>query len=156
MLWGSKGSLKRRHILKCRVYFRSIQVLKTVRGSGSDIPFTIFTGRGREDVVIAVEDDGIGVPAEMKELIFKRGVGSNTGYGLFRIHEILGITGMSIRECGVEGKGACFEITVPHDAWRMRDYLPGFQGSALRTYVWHPLSFFRELSISPAQPVYPQ
>ena len=26
MLWGSKISLKRRHILSCRVYFRSIQV----------------------------------------------------------------------------------------------------------------------------------
>ncbi len=69
-------------------------------------------------MVIAVEDDGVGVPAGMKERIFKRGVGSNTGYGLFLTREILGITGMSIRETGEEGKSACFEITVPSGVWR--------------------------------------
>jgi len=69
-------------------------------------------------MVITVEDDGIGVPAEMKEKIFKRGVGSNTGLGLFLVREVLAITGMSIRETGEEGKGACFEITVPPGVWR--------------------------------------
>ncbi|MGC9435905.1 MAG: sensor histidine kinase [Methanomicrobiales archaeon] len=76
----------------------------------------------REDeggnVVVAVEDDGVGVPAEMKEQIFMKGFGRHTGYGLFLIQEILAITGMSIRECGEEGKGARFEITVPPGAWR--------------------------------------
>ncbi len=35
-----------------------IEFLKTVRGSGSDIPFIIFTGRGREDVVIEAINEG--------------------------------------------------------------------------------------------------
>ncbi len=35
-----------------------IEFLKTVRGSGSDIPFIIFTGRGREDVVIEALNEG--------------------------------------------------------------------------------------------------
>jgi len=35
-----------------------IEFLKTVRGSGSDIPFIIFTGKGREDVVIEALNEG--------------------------------------------------------------------------------------------------
>ncbi|MGC9435906.1 MAG: response regulator [Methanomicrobiales archaeon] len=35
-----------------------IGFLKTVRGSGSDLPFIIFTGRGREDVVIEALNAG--------------------------------------------------------------------------------------------------
>lgn len=72
-----------------------------------------------EDLVIVMEDDGAGVPASMKEAIFHRGVGKNTGFGLFLTKEILGITGMAIKETGDEGKGARFEITVPGDRWRM-------------------------------------
>jgi len=70
-------------------------------------------------VVIAVEDDGIGVPAELKEKIFRHGFGKHTGYGLFLVQEILGITGISIQETGTEGKGARFEITVPSGGWQM-------------------------------------
>jgi len=72
-------------------------------------------GRG---MVITVEDNGVGIPAEMKEKIFERGVGFNTGYGLFLTHEVLAITGMSIQETGEEGKGARFEIIVPPAGWR--------------------------------------
>jgi len=74
-----------------------------------------------EDVdraVIAVKDNGVGVPAEMKERIFGDGFGRHTGYGLFLAQEILSITGISIRETSEEGKGACFEIIVPSGAWR--------------------------------------
>ncbi|MEA2035051.1 MAG: response regulator [Euryarchaeota archaeon] len=35
-----------------------IEFLKTVRGSGSDMPFIIFTGKGREDVVIEAINEG--------------------------------------------------------------------------------------------------
>jgi len=69
-------------------------------------------------MVIIVEDDGVGVPAEMKERIFRHGFGRNTGFGLFLVQEILAITAMSISECGEEGKGARFEITVPSGVWR--------------------------------------
>jgi len=70
------------------------------------------------DAVIAVKDNGVGVPAEMKERIFGNGFGKHTGYGLFLAQEILSITGISIRETGEERKGACFEIIVPNDVWR--------------------------------------
>ncbi|MDG6256935.1 MAG: PAS domain S-box protein [Methanomicrobiaceae archaeon] len=74
--------------------------------------------REGDGCVIVVKDDGIGIPAAQKEAIFERGVGRITGYGLFLTREILAITGMSIRETGEEGKGACFEIAVPEGGWR--------------------------------------
>ncbi|GAB7015380.1 PAS domain S-box protein [Methanogenium cariaci] len=68
--------------------------------------------------IITVKDDGIGVPADMKDKIFDRHVGSNTGLGLFLVSEILKITGITIRETGVPGEGCCFEISVPEGNWR--------------------------------------
>lgn len=70
------------------------------------------------DLVIRYRDDGVGIPAEEKELIFNQGYGKNTGFGLFIIREILGITGLAIRETGISGSGVLFEITVPKTAWR--------------------------------------
>lgn len=73
--------------------------------------------RGDEQVIV-VEDDGVGVPDDKKDRIFERGYGKNTGYGLFLASDILGVTGLSIRETGTYGTGARFEITVPKGRWR--------------------------------------
>ncbi len=78
------------------------------------VTFTVRDGTG----VIRICDDGAGIPAAAKERIFQRGYGKNTGYGLFLVREILSITGMTIREGGEEGNGACFEIVVPEGVWR--------------------------------------
>jgi PAS domain S-box-containing protein len=67
---------------------------------------------------IMVEDDGVGIPAEHKEKIFKKGFGRNTGLGLFLSREILAITGITIRETGTPGNGARFEMDVPKDMFR--------------------------------------
>ncbi|HXW99556.1 MAG TPA: PAS domain-containing protein, partial [Methanomicrobiales archaeon] len=69
---------------------------------------------------IIVDDDGVGIPSEAKELIFRPGYGRHTGLGLFLIREILGITGIGIAEDGEPGKGARFEIRIPADAYRLR------------------------------------
>jgi PAS domain S-box-containing protein len=70
------------------------------------------------DLVLVWEDNGVGIPLEEKERIFERDVGKNTGLGLFLIREILGITGISITETGTTGKGARFEMRVPHGVYR--------------------------------------
>jgi signal transduction histidine kinase len=70
------------------------------------------------DLLIMYRDDGIGVPADEKDMIFEQGYGKNTGFGLFIIREILGITGLTIRETGIFRSGVLFEITVPKEAWR--------------------------------------
>jgi len=70
-------------------------------------------------ISVFYEDDGIGVPVESKQRIFERGVGKHTGLGLFLVKEILEITGMTIHETGVYGKGARFEIFVPEGHYRI-------------------------------------
>ena len=90
----------------------------TAHGNGLTAIRVSFRHQNGEGEIV-FEDDGVGVPAAQKEEIFERGVGKNTGLGLFLTKEILGITGISIRECGEEGKGARFEIAVPKGKWRM-------------------------------------
>jgi PAS domain S-box-containing protein len=72
------------------------------------------------DLLLYIEDDGIGIADAEKEMIFRRGYGKHTGLGLNLTREILGITGMTIREVGVPGQGARFEINVPSGKFRFR------------------------------------
>jgi len=70
------------------------------------------------NLTILCEDDGSGISSEDKKRLFERGFGRNGGLGLFLSREILGITGITIKETGTFGKGARFEITVPKGAYR--------------------------------------
>lgn len=74
-------------------------------------------------LAIRYEDDGEGIPAKERTLIFERGYGKNTGFGLFFIREILDITGIAIRECSEPGSGARFEILVPRGQFRFSSEL---------------------------------
>ncbi|MDD1712486.1 MAG: PAS domain S-box protein [Methanoregulaceae archaeon] len=71
------------------------------------------------DLVIVCEDNGDGIASELKEKIFARGFGKNTGFGLSISREILDITGITIKETGKPGSGARFEITVPAGQYRL-------------------------------------
>jgi len=72
-----------------------------------------------DGVAIIYEDDGAGIPQEMKERIFSRDEGIHASIrGLFFVREILDLTGITIRETGEPGKGARFEITVPKGMYR--------------------------------------
>jgi|GEM_PF-2534991 len=66
---------------------------------------------------LVYEDDGVGIPAEDKQRIFKRGFGKDTGLGLHLVREILVSSGMEIVETGKPGEGARFEITIPRKAY---------------------------------------
>jgi len=68
--------------------------------------------------LLVCEDDGAGVSSDEKEKIFLREYGKHTGFGLFLPREILGITGFSIRETGISGKGARFEIFIPAGSFK--------------------------------------
>ncbi|MDD1716030.1 MAG: ATP-binding protein, partial [Methanolinea sp.] len=74
---------------------------------------------GPAGLSIIVEDNGIGIPEDLKEQIFEKGYGKNTGLGLFLAREILAITGISIHEAGVPGTGARFELHVPRGKYRV-------------------------------------
>jgi PAS domain S-box-containing protein len=74
--------------------------------------------RGNSKIIV-YRDDGKGISPSDKEKIFKMGFGSNTGLGLYAAREILGITGLTIMENGVEGDGVRFEIEVPRGNWKL-------------------------------------
>ena len=90
------------------------------RHGGKITTIRFSTGKSGNQPVIICEDDGDGIPEGEKERIFERGFGKNTGLGLFLAREILSITGITIRETGVPGRGARFEMPVPEGGWRVR------------------------------------
>jgi PAS domain S-box-containing protein len=69
-------------------------------------------------LVVTFEDNGDGIDTDAKAHIFSKGFGKNTGLGLFLSQEILSITGITITETGIFGKGARFEMTVPEGCYR--------------------------------------
>jgi PAS domain S-box-containing protein len=71
-------------------------------------------------LTISCQDDGGGIPPEEKERIFSHGFARASGYGLFLVREILGITGITIHEEGVPGLGARFNMVAPRGAYRLR------------------------------------
>jgi signal transduction histidine kinase len=86
---------------------------------GRTVTSVALTCREEDDhLVLAYQDDGVGIPAADKESIFERGFGQNTGLGLFLIKEVLAITGIAIKEVGEPSKGAMFELAVPRGAYR--------------------------------------
>jgi PAS domain S-box-containing protein len=70
------------------------------------------------DLLVTWEDDGVGVSEVDKKRIFERGFGKHTGLGLFLSREILALTGITITETGIPGRGARFVIRVPYGKWR--------------------------------------
>jgi PAS domain S-box-containing protein len=68
---------------------------------------------------LIIEDDGIGIPSEMKEKIFAYDSGGHAGLGLFICRQILAITGMTMTEEGRPGKGARFVIRVLGENYRI-------------------------------------
>jgi PAS domain S-box-containing protein len=77
-----------------------------------------FCEESFEELLVICEDDGIGIPPDAKEKIFNRRFFQNTGLDMYLSRQILSITGISIRETGIYGTGARFEIRVPKGAYR--------------------------------------
>jgi PAS domain S-box-containing protein len=77
-----------------------------------------FCKESFEELLVICEDDGIGIPPDKKEKIFKRQLFQNSGLDMYLSREIMSITGISIRETGTFGKGARFEMRVPEGAYR--------------------------------------
>ena len=90
----------------------------TVRYGETVTRIKVSTHADGEALVVVYEDDGAGIPREEKDLIFWKGYGKNTGLGLYLTAQILGITGIDIRETDTLGIGARFEIRCPPGTWR--------------------------------------
>ena len=79
---------------------------------------SIDAEKQQRGMTIVYQDDGCGIPVDLKEKVFEMGVGKNTGLGLFFAREVLALTGITIRENGAPGSGARFEMTVPDGCYR--------------------------------------
>jgi len=79
---------------------------------------TMWYKEKQDGLILIIEDNGVGIPAEEKHMIFDRGHGKSTGLGLFLVREVLSITGITIKETGEPGKGARFELAVPTGNYR--------------------------------------
>jgi PAS domain S-box-containing protein len=105
-------------LLLGKVFYNLVD--NAIRHGGNQMSHITFTTcETNHALVLVCEDDGVGIPDEEKPHLFERGFGKGTGLGLFLAREILGITGMTIEETGVPGKGARFEITVPEGRYRI-------------------------------------
>jgi len=97
-------------------------LIENAHRHGENLTRITFRAEAGESAArVICEDDGCGVPEQFKEAIFVRKHFKHTGFGLFLSREILGITGLSIRENGEPGRGARFEITIPAGYFRTGD-----------------------------------
>ena len=71
-----------------------------------------------EGLVIVYTDDGAGISDEVRNSLFEQRTGAQKGLGMFLARQILAITGITINETGIHGKGARFEIRVPRGGYR--------------------------------------
>jgi PAS domain S-box-containing protein len=79
---------------------------------------TIHSQDTPDGINLILEDDGVGIPENAKEKIFRREYFKNTGFGLFLGREILSITNLTISETGIPGEGARFVIHAPKGKYR--------------------------------------
>ncbi|MGC9435935.1 MAG: GNAT family N-acetyltransferase [Methanomicrobiales archaeon] len=80
----------------------------------------LVTYQIREDwCIVVVEDDGPGISPRDKEHLLEKSEGKESSRGLYVANEILSLTGMTLREAGVVGRGARFEIRVPLESYRV-------------------------------------
>ncbi|PKL57167.1 MAG: histidine kinase [Methanomicrobiales archaeon HGW-Methanomicrobiales-6] len=99
-----------------KVFYNLIDNAVRHGGEVTEIRFSyVISG---QDLLILCEDDGIGIPDGEKEAIFREAYKRRHGHGLFLVAGILGITGMTIRETGVAGEGARFEVRMVNGGWR--------------------------------------
>jgi PAS domain S-box-containing protein len=67
----------------------------------------------KDQLKLVYEDDGVGIPDDVKGNLFQEGYGKGTGYGLYLIKRICEAYGWKMRETGSQGKGARFTMTAP-------------------------------------------
>ncbi|MGB7788140.1 PAS domain S-box protein [Methanoregula sp.] len=107
--------------LIAKVFYNLIENSLRHGGHVTRIGFS-FT-ESEEGGLLVYEDDGMGIMAEDRDLLFTRGFGKHTGLGLFLSREILSLTGITFRETGQPHKGVRFEIIIPKSGYRFNPKL---------------------------------
>ncbi len=86
-----------------RVFYHLLN--NAILHGGESLTQIRFTGEESfDEFVLTCGDDGVGIPADIKEAIFTRRPPGDSGPGMFVSREILSITGIGIRENGTARK----------------------------------------------------
>jgi len=72
-----------------------------------------YEEKGKDQLKLVYEDDGVGIAQAEKKRIFEERYGSRTGHGLYVIRKMCDVYGWSIKETGEPGRGAQFTISIP-------------------------------------------
>jgi PAS domain S-box-containing protein len=99
-----------------KVFYNLIE--NSIRHGEQLTKITIHSQDTPDGINLILEDDGVGIPENAKEKIFRREYFKNTGFGLFLSREILSITNLTISETGTPGIGARFVIHAPKGMYR--------------------------------------
>ena len=75
--------------------------------------------QSNDHLKLVYEDDGVGIPGDMKQKLFTKGFGKGSGLGLYLIKKTLEVYGWQIQETGTEGRNARFEITIPQNNYKL-------------------------------------
>ncbi|MFP3984660.1 MAG: PAS domain S-box protein [Candidatus Bathyarchaeia archaeon] len=71
---------------------------------------------GNDQVTLVYEDNGAGIPNNIRKNLFKEGYGRHTGYGLYLIKKICEVYGWHIEETGKPGRGSQFTMIIPQNS----------------------------------------
>jgi signal transduction histidine kinase len=87
-----------------RVFYNLIH--NAIRHGGGISRITFSCSENPSGLLLVCEDDGVGIPSDEKLRLFDRVVGGAGKFGLFFVREFLTLSGMTIRETGIPGRGA--------------------------------------------------
>jgi signal transduction histidine kinase len=100
-----------------RIFYNLLENSLRIGGSRSS-GIHLSVRKENTDLLVCFEDDGYWVSDADKEKIFDVGYETGQVRSLFLVRELLGFTGITIREIGVPGVGVFFEIRVPAGKFR--------------------------------------
>jgi signal transduction histidine kinase len=104
--------------LLAKVFYNLID--NALKHAGDQLTTIVFDAQEQDSILLMTfRDDGAGISPDVKPRLFSKGAGKNSGLGLFLAREILSLTGMTIEESGIGGRGAKFEIRVPPGMFRV-------------------------------------
>jgi PAS domain S-box-containing protein len=71
----------------------------------------------RGNLTIVYEDNGLGIPDDMKPKLLMREINDTERFGMFLVNSVVSVSNFTIIETGTPGKGVCFEFGVPADRY---------------------------------------